>query len=73
MATITTEQQALEAGFVRRFYGETESGFHSTELLVRENVDLDDWFVAYAVDWNETIRVNGCNWILEELDLVDAI
>ena len=47
-----------------------ESDFHTLELFVRSDADLDDTFTATCADTGETLRVNG--WLFSITDADSA-
>ena len=56
-----SKEQAMQQGFTYAVF--TENGAYTLELLVKPDADLDGDFIAYDLDCNEFIKVNG--WLFE--------
>lgn len=60
---IHTEAEAREAGYTRAVVA--ESTYHTLELLIEPEADLDDTFLAFDRCANEMLHVHGWNFTIE--------
>lgn len=61
---IRTIDQARAAGYTRAVYADCQG--EELDLLVKQDADIDDEFIAYDVNENEFIKVYG--WLLDVKD-----